>query len=292
MFYELFHSILSYLFFETTTMSGSGESSNTIREQLQQCISPFARIGTIGSSNSLGDLVITLSLSNNVFPRSFRQREFPYKGKFNYRDIVDHATKIIFQHSSGQSPTYGMVEGAVSSFLTQSLQDYEKNKSLEARLKSSSRSNFKPDACHMVIRIHKGSQVPCRLENHYWHVDNHYKPESPGDVNSLYAITFLGKPTLVLKPQSTLPPSIKREAEKVSTGLQIFSESRRQLNEEIRNSNLRPNRYLETVKVGDIIRFTCGRNDSPIHAAGDINGTSDRIFMLIYFGSAKEIKLL
>ncbi|CAG8979676.1 hypothetical protein HYALB_00003907 [Hymenoscyphus albidus] len=201
--------ILSYLFFEITTMSGS-ESTTSIREELQQYISPFARIGTTSSSNILGDLAITLRRSNNVYPISFRQRQSPYKGKFNYRNAVDHATKFIFQHSSGQNLTYGMVERAVSSFITQSLQDYEKKKSLEARLKSSSRSNFKPDACHMVIRIHKGSQITDRLENHHWHVDNLYKPESPGDVNSLYAVTFLGKPTLVLKPQSTLPPSLQK----------------------------------------------------------------------------------
>lgn len=93
-----------------------------------------------------------------------------------------------------------------------------------------------------------------------------------GDVNSKYATTLLGNPTRVLAESDLV--------RKVVTGR--HDKKREEYSEQLA---LEP---VLDIKKGEIIRFTWGQTDSPVHSEPDEN--CDRVFISIIFGSQREIR--
>jgi hypothetical protein len=48
----------------------------------------------------------------------------------------------------------------------------------------------------------------------------------------------------------------------------------------------------ETVKVrcGEVVRFSLGRDESPVHSEPDLDGEGGRVFMTVLSGSEAELK--
>lgn len=109
-----------------------------------------------------------------------------------------------------------------------------------------------------------------------WHRDgNMYKPDHKGDVNFKYAVTLLGNPTRMLSESELVKDTMNKYKPQGNFRNQIASELASQSQLELRR--------------GQIVRFSWGQNDSPVHSEPDCLG-SDRIFVSVLFGSEEEMR--
>ncbi len=150
-------------------------------------------------------------------------------------------------------------------------------------------------ACWLTIRITKRSpafKVP------RWHQDGNMYPYDlgrEGIVRSKYGLTLLGPPTLILPPDErafTTP----REG----TAQYYFwqgTDAPRPSEEEMDDADAKlrewlANQFKDTPRVpiepGQVLRFSWGRDDSPIHSEPDL--ISDRVFMTVLYGSQSELR--
>jgi hypothetical protein len=116
---------------------------------------------------------------------------------------------------------------------------------------------FKPNSQYHIPRWHRdGRMTDCTSANHLLHCK--------------YATVLLGAPTLVLPETPTVTAIDNRRIRRTENATLLSSEV--------------PVRLVD----GQIIRFSWGRNDSPVHSEPDM--TSDRIFMSVLYGSQSEIR--
>jgi hypothetical protein len=107
-----------------------------------------------------------------------------------------------------------------------------------------------------------------------WHRDGRmYGSDTEGAVNSKYAMTLLGNPTKLLA-----------ESDFVRDVLEGWEYERRRA-EYAKKLSTEP---LIEVASGEIVKFTWGRKDSPVHSEPDMN--SDRVFVSVLYGSEREIR--
>jgi hypothetical protein len=99
---------------------------------------------------------------------------------------------------------------------------------------------------------------------------------SNNEINSVYCMTLLGHSTRIL-PETQLVKDL-RIKEKLRSGNSVGSEDCEVLDEQA----------LFPAKCGDILRFTWGQPDSPLHAGG--GNDRDRIIVLAVYGSREEIR--
>ncbi len=95
-----------------------------------------------------------------------------------------------------------------------------------------------------------------------WHRD---PPPWPldGHVPTRYAITLLGDATRMLDPTLGPSPALGRVMPRLFAGERL-------------------------IQLGQVVRFTMGRIESPVHAVPPI--TKDRVFINIVYGSEAEVR--
>ncbi|KAK8103865.1 uncharacterized protein PG998_010898 [Apiospora kogelbergensis] len=146
-------------------------------------------------------------------------------------------------------------------------------------------------ACWLVVRMFKPSE---EYEVPRWHRDGRMFPCSCSTVktqeegedkrlpHSKYAVTLLGPPTRVLKPHEAVDAALDRVRENRGLG---YDESRERA--ELAEASRGCEEY--EVRRGQVIRFSWGQGDSPVHSEPDFGG-EDRVFVSVLFGSEEEIR--
>jgi hypothetical protein len=150
-------------------------------------------------------------------------------------------------------------------------------------------------ACWLTIRLTKRSTA---YEIPRWHQDGGMYPYDEGRedvVRSKYGLTLLGPPTLMLEPDEHVYTT-QREGE-----AQHYwwweTVSHKPSEEEIDDADVKlrgwlANKFKDTPRVqvghGEVVRFSWGRDDSPVHSEPDL--ISDRVFMTVLYGSELELR--
>ncbi|KAF2656842.1 hypothetical protein K491DRAFT_677786 [Lophiostoma macrostomum CBS 122681] len=158
-------------------------------------------------------------------------------------------------------------------------------------------SDAEKSACWFLIRI---TQSGDQWKIPRWHQDGRMYPYDTGResvVRSKYGTTLLGPHTLMLPAAPHLFDILKQSKEifwfwqgekdvfAQTTAAQrqdSMFEQRIWLAEEYKNEE------LVELRKGEIIRFSWGRDDSPIHSEPDL--VCDRVFLTVLYGSAQELK--
>jgi hypothetical protein len=117
-------------------------------------------------------------------------------------------------------------------------------------------------AALMYIKVMKPNQNSLLGKGEKWHRDPSPWPVNDGHIPTRYAITLLGDSTRILDPELGEAPELGRYVP------QVFAEERR-------------------LHIGQIIRFSMGSIESPVHSAPAV--TKDRVFINIVYGSEREV---
>ncbi|KAH8669788.1 hypothetical protein BGZ60DRAFT_408218 [Tricladium varicosporioides] len=149
-------------------------------------------------------------------------------------------------------------------------------------------------ACWLTIRVTKPTK---EFEVPRWHQDGRMFPYDEGRkevVRSKYALTLLGPTTLMLQPNAHAF-SIFKQGETQHYWWQETHGPEPTEEEDQANGTLRhwlADKLKDVVRVrvrdGEIVRFSWGRDDSPVHSEPDL--ISDRIFVTILYGSESELR--
>jgi hypothetical protein len=186
---------------------------------------------------------------------------YSYYGSLTTDRIIEEASHFLASHSEAEVSNSAR---ALANFLRLTIQDYLDEKTLDVSKQASLGTWF-------TIRMTTPNSEYTDLPR--WHRDGGmFKCDVKGDVNSKYAVTLLGNPTKVLA-----------ESELVRDVVMGRHVERRE--EYAERLALEPNL---NVKRGDIIRFSWGETDSPVHSEPD--ESCDRVFVSVLFGSEREIR--
>ncbi|KAK2689445.1 hypothetical protein QWA68_011878 [Fusarium oxysporum] len=153
-------------------------------------------------------------------------------------------------------------------------------------------------ACWLTIRITK----PCTaFKIPRWHQDGpmfEYDQGREDVVRSKYALTLLGPSTLMLQPDEHVFTT-QHEAEARYYWWQNKTDGPEPSEDEMYEADdlLREslgNAFKDTPRVqvghGQVVRFSWGRDDSPVHSEPDL--VSDRVFMTVLYGSESELRTM
>lgn len=152
------------------------------------------------------------------------------------------------------------MEQTLQHFLNSTLEDFLKPKTLEKEHTS----------CWLAIRLTQDT----KLKTPRWHRDGRmFQSDDPDEIHSKYATVLLGQTTHILA-----------DSQLVSD---VIDSSKYQLRNE-ENAVKLAGEPLVPLNIGDIIRFTWGEKDSPVHSEPDLKG--DRIFVSVLYGTEAELK--
>jgi hypothetical protein len=152
------------------------------------------------------------------------------------------------------------------------------------------------NACWLTIRATKPTDA---FDIPRWHQDGRMFPCDEGYedvVRSKYALTMLGPTTLMLQPEAQIFKTFHEGEFKhfwwfqTSNNHQPTEEEQDQANDALRywlSQELEDEPQLQ-VKDGEVVRFSWGRKNSPIHSEPDL--ISDRVFMTVLYGSEAELR--
>ncbi|TGO53555.1 hypothetical protein BCON_0121g00360 [Botryotinia convoluta] len=204
--------------------------------------------------------------------------DYNWFGGFDHHKIVTEAASFLSSHTSLSA---SCISSTFSDFLN------------IARKYCDEHERCPTEACWFTIRLTKPSDVFVMPR---WHQDgrmfdctclhSHSEHENEGSsseprkekaIHSKYATTLLGPCTLLL-PETSFVRSSMIEVASLS-----HEEERIQLAKRFENEE------FASLVVGDIIRFTWGDEDSPVHSEPDIS-CSDRVFVSLMFGSKEELR--
>lgn len=203
---------------------------------------------------------------------------------------------------------YGPVDGSIPTEASKFLARYTDavEQELESKIKTFLKTTQmdcsgdaqEKNACWLTIRITK----PCNaFKIPRWHQDGpmfEYDQGREDIVRSKYALTLLGPTTLMLQPHEHVFET-QHEAEaryywwrnKVD-GPDPSEDEMYDADDLLRESL--GNAFKDTPRVqvghGQIVRFSWGRDDSPVHSEPDL--VSDRIFMTVLYGSESELRTM
>ena len=150
-------------------------------------------------------------------------------------------------------------------------------------------------ACWLTIRATKPTDA---FEVPRWHQDGRMFPYDEGReevVRSKYALTLLGPTTLMLEPNAhAFDIFQKGEAQyywwRRLNGPEPTEEDMDRADSELRD--WLADKLKEAIRVrvndGEVLRFSWGRDDSPVHSEPDL--ISDRVFMTVLYGSESELR--
>ncbi|KAK0640848.1 hypothetical protein B0T16DRAFT_418553 [Cercophora newfieldiana] len=188
-----------------------------------------------------------------------REAQYNFYGALTPR-LVDSAADFIIKRCAGDQPS--IVE-SLSAFIAASTADEQAS----------------THSCWFCIRLtHPTDEYVLPR----WHNDGRMFDCSCAQKlpHSKYAVTLLGPPTRLLPTTTEIFNLVQRV---VGSGSQ--HRARVELAEALKGMQTVP---LET---GQMIRFSWGQEDSPIHSEPD-SSDSDRVFVSILFGSEEEIRCM
>ena len=153
-------------------------------------------------------------------------------------------------------------------------------------------------ACWFTIRVTKPTS---EFEVPRWHQDGRMFLCDEGHediVRSKYALTLLGPTTLMLQPEEQVFAIFKKMKEQHYLWLKTEYIHKPTENERNEADGVLRTRLAETFKdmaricVGDgeIVRFSWGQDDSPVHSEPDL--VSDRVFVTVLYGSERELRCM
>ncbi|KAH7397348.1 hypothetical protein BKA66DRAFT_454205 [Pyrenochaeta sp. MPI-SDFR-AT-0127] len=150
-------------------------------------------------------------------------------------------------------------------------------------------------ACWLTIRVTKPST---EFEVPRWHQDGRMFPYDEGReaiVRSKYALTLLGPTTLMLQPDAHAFKTCQEGETRHfwwqrTQGSEPAEEDIEQAYSKLRDWLADELRDARRVRVGDgeVVRFSWGRDDSPVHSEPDL--ISDRVFVTVLYGSESEVR--
>ncbi|KAH7391990.1 hypothetical protein DE146DRAFT_661374 [Phaeosphaeria sp. MPI-PUGE-AT-0046c] len=132
-----------------------------------------------------------------------------------------------------------------------------------------------------------------------WHQDGRMfecDTDMEGVPRSKYALTLLGPATLLLHQNQHIFEAVKYGEEKFfwwrGTGKDVSEEQVDEADEGLRAWLAEQFEKEEKVKVrnGEVIRFSWGNDESPVHSEPDLDVEGGRVFMTVLFGSEAELK--
>lgn len=190
------------------------------------------------------------------------EESYSFYGSIDSVEFIAKASRFLLERSDAESSE---VEKTLQEFVKLSRNDYLQTKGP----KHPSRI-----AAWLALRLTHPTDAYTLTPR--WHRDGRmYEPDHEGDINSKYAVTFLGNPTRMLAESELVTETMNKYTPQENFESQIadalFSEPQ-----------------LE-IRRGQIARFSWGEEDSPVHSEPDCLG-SDRIFASILFGSAEELR--
>jgi hypothetical protein len=186
---------------------------------------------------------------------------YNYYGSLTTDNIIEEASSFLASHSDAEVPDSVRT---LNHFLHLTLQDFLDEKKLEPSRQISLGAWF-------TIRMTSPNLEYTNMPR--WHRDGRmFYCDVEGDINSKYAITLLGNPTRVLAESDLVRKSV--------TGRQ--DKRREEYSEQLA---LEP---ILDIKRGEIIKFSWGETDSPVHSEPD--EACDRVFVSVLFGSQREIR--
>ncbi|KAH8702891.1 hypothetical protein GQ44DRAFT_732618 [Phaeosphaeriaceae sp. PMI808] len=150
-------------------------------------------------------------------------------------------------------------------------------------------------SCWLTMRVTKPTaafHVP------RWHQDGRMYPydEARKDVvRSKYALTFMGPTTLMLQPNQRSFDVLKRGTAQhywweEKGDVEPTDEEWEETDDALRAWLADAFKDESRVRVGDgdVVRFSWGREDSPVHSEPDM--VSDRVFVTVLYGSEAELR--
>jgi len=207
-----------------------------------------------------------------------RSATFSYYGEL-YESLAQHAAKFVTENTDG-----------VENELMTTLQAF-----LEASHKDGIGNPPEKSCCWFTIRITKPNNA---FDVPRWHQDGRMFQCDEGReavARSKYALTLLGPPTLLLPADAAVFETITNGEEKFlwwrgNEGKTSTEEDRDEAYDAMREwlSDKFRKTSRVTVKKGDIVRFSWGRDDSPVHSEPQM--VMDRVFITVLYGSETELK--
>ncbi|KAH7075317.1 hypothetical protein BKA63DRAFT_295331 [Paraphoma chrysanthemicola] len=150
-------------------------------------------------------------------------------------------------------------------------------------------------SCWLTIRVTKPSK---EFEIPRWHQDGRMFPNDAGRedvVHSKYALTLLGPRTLMLQHDADILSTVQEGEAKHFWWLQEHDREPTEDDEDDAHSALRDwlaNKLKNAMRVevghGEVVRFSWGREDSPVHSEPDL--VADRVFVTVLYGSESELR--
>ena len=207
-----------------------------------------------------------------------RSATFSYYGKL-CESLAYHAAKFVTENTDG-----------VENELKATLQAF-----LEASHSDCVGDPSEKSCCWFTIRITKPNNA---FDIPRWHQDGRmfqYDEGREAVTRSKYALTILGPPTLLLPADSAVFETITNGEEKFlwwrgNEGKKSTEKDRDEAYDAMREWLSDEFREADRVVVtkGDIVRFSWGRNDSPVHSEPQM--LMDRVFMTVLHGSEAELR--
>ncbi|WYZ35505.1 hypothetical protein EsH8_X_000152 [Colletotrichum jinshuiense] len=197
-----------------------------------------------------------------------REGTYSFYGPLSISRLADSASDFILKHCTADRD--GLVQ-ALSSFLVDSSAHVRQHASPPDR-ESSNHSTW------LCVRITGPTDEWITPR---WHRDGRMfdcacaTPQP----HAKYAVTLIGPPTRLLYPSEAVDAVMKRvEAQNSS-----WEEERAELASALEGIP------LVELRAGQVVRFTWGENDAPVHSEPD-SSAENRLFVSVMFGSEEELR--
>lgn len=194
----------------------------------------------------------------------FSHRTCNYYGAIPSSQLISEASWFVMQNSDAQM---NYMEETLGSFLDRTREDY-----LGGKVDDVPTSNAATTAAWLCIRMTKSTNA---FTIPRWHRDGRMFPSDRKEqIHSKYAMTLLGPPTLVLVDSDLVNKVVTKDDNPQEVRVEYAN-----------RLSLQP---LVEIEQGQIIRFTWGQINSPVHSEPNIN--CDRVFVSVLYGSEAEIR--
>jgi hypothetical protein len=189
---------------------------------------------------------------------------YSYYGSLDPALIVSEAAHFFVKNSDAK---HRDIEKTLADFIQITKADYLQEKALKEIPGSAPASVSAWLVIRMTIPTLEYTLMP------RWHRDGlMYSSDTEGDVNYKYAITLLGNPTKLLAESDFVRDVVRG----------IYQERRAEYAEKLSSEPV-----IEAPRR-EIVKFSWGQKDSPVHSEPDMN--SDRVFISILYGSEREMR--
>lgn len=224
----------------------------------------------------------------SILPRSIplpRITAIKHQGTLNYfgpagPSIISDAARFVAAHTDASEEPLTQI---LQSFIDMSQQDCV--------------GSAKRKTCFwFTIRI---TQPTDYFKIPRWHQDGRmFECDTDMDrvPRSKYALTLLGPSTLLLHQNENVFETLKRGRKRFfwwhGTGKSVSEEEVDGADDGLRTWLAERFKRENTINVrcGDVVRFSWGRDESPVHSEPDLDVEGGRVFMTVLFGSEAELK--